>query len=354
MASTPRRFGALLTDAFEERLELARARGVAELAERLGFNLSYALARDGEVLADLFERVLAAVLAEAEAHLDDLLLARGERGQDLVGYLAQVRGDDRVGRVEDGLVLDEVPEVRVLLLADGRLQRDGLLRDLQDLAHLRDRDVHLARDLFARRLAAQLLDERARGANQLVDGLDHVDGDADGARLIGDGARDGLANPPRRVSRELIPAPPLELVDGLHQTDVPLLNEVEELEAAVGVLLGDGDDETEVGLDELALGLRGLGLADDDCLERALDLDGRDALVDFELLEPLAGVRDVAFEVALLVGADALLAELVGVARDLALGDANLFGDLADGIDQALARLFGEVEELDLLRDFEA
>src|SRR5687768_6122197 len=88
-ASTPRRLTwALLPDAFEERLELARARGVAELAERLGFNLSDALARDGEVLADLFERVLAAVLAEAEAHLDDLLLARGERGQDLVGYLA--------------------------------------------------------------------------------------------------------------------------------------------------------------------------------------------------------------------------------------------------------------------------
>jgi hypothetical protein len=26
-----------------------------------------------------------------------------------------------------------------------------------------------------------------------------VDGDADGARLVGDGAGDGLANPPRRV-----------------------------------------------------------------------------------------------------------------------------------------------------------
>jgi hypothetical protein len=49
---------------------------MAELAERLGFDLADAFARDGEVLADLLERVLAAVRAEAEAHLDDLLLAR--------------------------------------------------------------------------------------------------------------------------------------------------------------------------------------------------------------------------------------------------------------------------------------
>ncbi len=62
----------------------------------------------------------------------------------------------------------------------------------------------------------------------------------------------------------------------------------------------------------------------------------------------------MALEVALLVGADALLAELVGVGRHLSLGDANLFGDLADGINETLARLFGEVEELNLLRDFEA
>ena len=50
----------------EERAELAAARRVAQLAERLGLDLADALARDREALADFFERVLAAV-ADAEA-----------------------------------------------------------------------------------------------------------------------------------------------------------------------------------------------------------------------------------------------------------------------------------------------
>jgi hypothetical protein len=66
--------------------------------------------------------------------------------------------------------------MRVFLLADRGLERDRLLRDLQDLAHLADRDVHALRDLVAGRLATQLLDERAAGADQLVDRLDHVHG----------------------------------------------------------------------------------------------------------------------------------------------------------------------------------
>jgi len=48
---------------------------VAEFAERLGFDLADAFARDGEALADFFERVFAAVRRQSEAHLNDLLLA---------------------------------------------------------------------------------------------------------------------------------------------------------------------------------------------------------------------------------------------------------------------------------------
>src|SRR6188768_3523609 len=70
-----------LRASLEKRAELPRPRRVAELAQRLGFDLADALAGDGEVLADLLERVLAAV-ANAEAHLDHLLLARRERFQD--------------------------------------------------------------------------------------------------------------------------------------------------------------------------------------------------------------------------------------------------------------------------------
>src|SRR5580698_661702 len=97
--------------AVDEGLELAAAAGVTELAEGLGFDLADALAGDLEGLADLFEGVFAAVL-EAEAHLDDTLLAGSERAQDLRGVLLEVDRDDCVGRRDGHAVFDEVSEVR--------------------------------------------------------------------------------------------------------------------------------------------------------------------------------------------------------------------------------------------------
>ncbi len=49
---------------------------MTQLAEGFGFDLPDPLACDLEALADFFQRVLGAVF-EAEAHLDDTLLARG-------------------------------------------------------------------------------------------------------------------------------------------------------------------------------------------------------------------------------------------------------------------------------------
>src|SRR5918993_897401 len=240
---------------------------MTQLAQRLRFYLAYAFAGDGEVLAHFLEGVFAAV-ADSEAHLDHLLFARRQRLQHRLGLFLQIEVDHRFRRRHRGAVLDEVAKVRIFLFADRRLQRNRLLRDLEDLADLRDRDVHAPRDLFRGRLAAQLLHQRARGADQLVDRLDHVDRDADGARLVRDRARDGLADPPRRVGRELVAAAVLELVDRLHQADVAFLDQVQELQPAVGVLLGDRYDEAEVGLDQLFLRLLGLRLAAHDHFER--------------------------------------------------------------------------------------
>jgi hypothetical protein len=86
-------------------------------------------------------------------------------------------------------------------------------------------------------------------------------GNADRARLIRDRARDRLTDPPRRIGRELVAAAVFELVDRLHQADVAFLNEIEELQAAVGVFLGDGDDEAQVGLHHFLLRLPRFALA---------------------------------------------------------------------------------------------
>jgi hypothetical protein len=63
------------------------------------------------------------------------------------------------------------------------------------------------------------------------------------------------------VRRELVATPVLELVDGLHQTDVAFLNQVEELKTTVRVLLCDRHDQAKVGFDELGLGAFGLPFA---------------------------------------------------------------------------------------------
>ena len=83
----------------------------------------------------------------------------------------------------------------------------------------------------------------------------------DGARLVGDRAGDRLPDPPGRIGRELVAAAVLELVDRLHQADIAFLDQIEELQAAVGVFLGDRDHEAEVGLDHLLLGDGGFALA---------------------------------------------------------------------------------------------
>ena len=164
------------------------------------------------------------------------------------------------------------PERAVVLVADGRLERDGLLGDLEDLDDALGRRLHDHGQLLGRGLALELLHQLALDAVQLVDRLDHVHGHADRARLVGDAARDRLADPPRRVGRELVAAAPVVLLDGAHQADVALLDEIEEEHAAADVALRDRHHETQVGLDQLAA--RGRVVALDALRERDL-LGGR-------------------------------------------------------------------------------
>src|ERR1700746_135798 len=127
------------TSIIQKAPQLPAPARVLELAQGLGLDLPYALAGDRELLADLFERMVG-VHADAEAHAQHALLARRERGEHASRGLAQVRLDRRVDRQDRVLVLDEVAEVAVLLVADRGLEADRLLGDLPHLAHLLERD----------------------------------------------------------------------------------------------------------------------------------------------------------------------------------------------------------------------
>src|SRR2546421_1180 len=124
-------------------------------------------------------------------------------------------------------LLQVIPE----FLAAGRVaqlaQRLGL--DLPDA--LAGHPEPLA-DLFQRalvaRLQAQLLEQGACGGDQRADRLGDVGWDAKRPRLVGDGARDGLLDPPRGVGRELVALVVVEVLDRADETHVPFLDEVRE------------------------------------------------------------------------------------------------------------------------------
>lgn len=79
---------------------------------------------------------------------------------------------------------------------------------------------------------------------------------------------DRLSDPSRGVRRKLAVPAVIELLHRLHESHVAPLDQIEEGQAAVGVLLGDRDDKPEVGLNHFRSGLVSLAnvefrLADD-------------------------------------------------------------------------------------------
>ena len=83
-----------------------------------------------------------------------------------------------------------------------------------------------------------------------------MDGQADRAALVGEGARHGLADPPGGVGGELEPELVVELLDRADQAHVALLDQIQERHAGLRVVAGDRHDEAQVALDQALL--RGL------------------------------------------------------------------------------------------------
>ena len=220
----------------------------------------------------------------------------------------------------------------ILLFADGGFEGDGLLRDFHHLADLADGHVHGVGDFLAGGLPAQLLHQLALGADELVDGLDHVHGDADGAGLVRDGAGDGLADPPGGIGREFEAAAVLELVHGLHEADVALLDQVQELQATVGVALGDADHEAQVGLDELGLGAAADALGTLEPVEVLMEDLARGFELGKEIGQRLLDVGQFLFVPVLQLGEGGILEPVPQFAALAFPGHhlAMLMGDLVD------------------------
>ena len=220
--------------------------------------------------------------------------------------------------------------------------------------------------------------------HDLVELLDHVDRDADRPPLVRDRARDRLADPPRRVGRELVAAAVVELLDRADEAERALLDQIQERQATAQIALGDRDDEAQVGLHHLLLGhqvatLDPLGESDLAVGGEQLDAADRpqvetqgverrlDRQVDLRLARRVRGLRllpaSCRLEAATLGGrqlaigaddVDPFAFQVRMQLRDLFLRDLHLFkrgGDLLERQEATLLTLGDQRTELVDLRD---
>src|SRR5918997_5712223 len=215
----------------------------AELADGehalgLALDLADALAGDTELVGELGEgghalvaEAVAPVQSEPVAFrepFDGLLQARG---LDLAYHLA--------GGVRGALVGDELPHLGAVgLRTCGLVEAGGVPQRALQVAHLIYGPLQLLRDLLVGRLPLELHRELVKGPGHLADLVAPMNRHPYGAALVGDGPLHGLPYPPRRVRREPPPALRVELLDGLHQADVALLDQVLERQPLPAVLLG--------------------------------------------------------------------------------------------------------------------
>ena len=157
---------------------------MAQLAERLGFDLTDPLAGYVKLFADFFQRVVG-VHIDTKTHAQHLGFAGGQATEYFTGCFRQTLFGRRLNRRRNSEVLDEVTQMRIFIIADGRFHRDRFLGDLEDLAHLVLWHVHALTKLFGGRLAAHLLQHLTRDTVQLVDRFDHMNRNTNGAGLIG-------------------------------------------------------------------------------------------------------------------------------------------------------------------------
>ena len=184
-------------------------------------------------------------------------------------------------------------------------------------------------------IADALLRQRALHPLELVTALEQVHRDADGLALIGDGARHGLAHPPRRVRGEPVAAAPVELLDGADEPELAFLHEIVHVEALADEAARVGHDEAEVRADELVLRARGRVHAADEAAARAL------------VAPAAAGLAGEASEHAALeagvgqLGRDAQAAAAATLARGLVVRGLRQDGGRAGGALEQLREALG-------------
>ncbi len=231
--------------------------GVAQTRERFGLDLAHALAGEPELLADLLQGAWGCPV-EAVAGEEDSPRARVQSGEGGAHGGGQgVSLGQRIGLV--GVrVGEEVAQGRGPAVAHDLVEGDGDGQGRGEGVHARAGEARRGGEGGGGGRMAQFGVEGVGTAGEAGALHLHVVGDVGEGDLPGEGAAEGLLDPPHGVGGELVAARGVEEVDGAQEADGALLHEVVEGEAAVLVAPGEGDDETPVGSDEGGAG-RGAG-----------------------------------------------------------------------------------------------
>ena len=134
----------------------------------------------------------------------------------------------------------------VFFFADRSFQRNGFLRDLHDLAYFFFRHLHFHCQFFCSRFTAQFLQQLSGNTDEFIDGFYHVYRDTDGSCLIGNGTGNGLSDPPCRICGEFEAFMEVEFFNGFDQTQITLLNQIQEQHTAANISFCDTYYQTQV------------------------------------------------------------------------------------------------------------
>ena len=227
---------------------------MAQLAQRLCFDLPHPLPGHVELLAQFFQGAGAAIL-QTKAQGDDPLLPGRQAFKDVQQFPPQQLAPGFVHRDTGVLVLNKVLQMSVLFLPHRRFQTDGFLRQLQQFPHLVRLHIQCGGDLLHGGLPPIFVQQIARRFLDPVDALHQMHRDTDGASLIRNGAGDGLTDPPGCVGGELEAPLRLKLFSSLHQAEVALLNEIQKRQSTPGVALGYRYHQPQVCFAQGAAGL---------------------------------------------------------------------------------------------------
>ncbi len=119
---------------------------------------------------------------------------------------------------------------------------------LQQRGDLARRHLHDLGDLLDRGVALQLDGQLGDGLADAVQQVGLLLRQAERPGLIREGMNDGLAHPPDGIRDELDVLAGIEALGSLDESDIALVDQIQEGQSAAAVFLGKGDHEAQVGL----------------------------------------------------------------------------------------------------------